>query len=81
MHLSRRDLITPDEIMLRDQSVEILLQPGLPAMWAWKVRYYASPEFIGLFAPQRYDVSWLATLAAKTQGSASAGGAKIGRQT
>lgn len=50
-HLSRRDLITSDEVLRLDQSIEILLQPGLPAMWAWKVRYYADPEFAGLFAP------------------------------
>jgi type IV secretion system protein VirD4 len=48
-HLARRDLITPDEIMRLDQSLEILLQPGSPPMWAWKVRHYADPEFAGLF--------------------------------
>ena len=50
MHLARRELITPDEIMRLDQAVEILLQPGLPPMWAWKVRYYADPEFVGIVA-------------------------------
>jgi len=48
-HLARRDLITPDEIMRLDPSLEILLQPGLPPMWAHKIRYYADPDFVGLF--------------------------------
>ncbi len=48
-HLARRDLITPDEIMRLDQSLEIVLQPGVLPRWAWKVRYYADPEFAGLF--------------------------------
>lgn len=34
--------------MRLDQSLEVLLQPGLPPMWAWKVRYYSDPEFAGL---------------------------------
>ncbi|HKR87371.1 MAG TPA: type IV secretory system conjugative DNA transfer family protein [Phenylobacterium sp.] len=51
MHLARRDLIAPDEIIrLGNQLLEILLQPGLPPIWAWKVRHYADPEFAGLFA-------------------------------
>lgn len=33
-----------------DQSIEVLLQPGSPPMWAWKVRYYGDPEFAGLYA-------------------------------
>jgi type IV secretion system protein VirD4 len=49
-HLARRDLITPDEIMRLDQSLEILLQPGLPPIWAWKVRHFADPEFAELLA-------------------------------
>ena len=52
MHLARRDLITPDEIMRLDHSLEILLQPGSAPIWAWKVRHFAEPEFVGLFAQQ-----------------------------
>lgn len=48
-HLTRRDLITPDEIMRLDQGIEILLQPGSPPMWAWKVRYYTDAEFVDLY--------------------------------
>lgn len=50
-HLSRRDLIAPDEILRLDQALEILLQPRLRPIWtAWKVGHYADPEFAGLFA-------------------------------
>jgi type IV secretion system protein VirD4 len=48
-HLTRRDLLTPDEVMRLDSNLEILLRQGATPMAARKVRYYAEPEFTGLF--------------------------------
>jgi type IV secretion system protein VirD4 len=48
-HLSRRELMTPDEIMRLDSSLEILLSHGAAPAIAAKVRYYDGPEFRGLF--------------------------------
>jgi hypothetical protein len=48
-HLSRRELMTPDEIMRLDSSLEILLRQGAAPAIAAKVRYYGGPEFRGLF--------------------------------
>ena len=47
-HVSRRDLMTPDEVMRLDASLEILLRQGEAAAIAQKVRYYADVEFRGL---------------------------------
>lgn len=44
-HLTRRELLTPDEVMRLDSSLEILLRQGLPPVVAQKVRYYADAEF------------------------------------
>jgi type IV secretion system protein VirD4 len=44
-HLTRRDLLTPDEVMRLDGSLEILLRQGAAPVAARKVRYYADPEF------------------------------------
>lgn len=44
-HLTRRDLLTPDEVMRLDPSLEILLRQGCAPVAARKVRYYADPEF------------------------------------
>lgn len=44
-HLTRRDLLTPDEVMRLDANLEILLRPGAAPVAARKVRYYADPEF------------------------------------
>lgn len=49
--LSRRELLMPDKVMRLDGSLEILLHQGEPPSIAWKVRYYAGPEFVGRFAP------------------------------
>ena len=46
-HVSRRDLMTPDEVMRLDASLEILLRQGDAAVIAAKVRYYADVEFRG----------------------------------
>ncbi|MBP8947229.1 MAG: type IV secretory system conjugative DNA transfer family protein [Candidatus Promineofilum sp.] len=48
-HLSRRELMTPDEIMRLDSSLEILLRQGAAPAIVAKVRYYDGPEFRGLF--------------------------------
>jgi type IV secretion system protein VirD4 len=48
-HLSRRELMTPDEIMRLDSSLEILLRQGAAPAIAAKVRYYDGPEFRGLY--------------------------------
>ncbi|MBP7818249.1 MAG: type IV secretory system conjugative DNA transfer family protein [Phenylobacterium sp.] len=50
-HLSRRELMTPDEIMRLDSSLEILLRQGQAPVIAAKVRFYADGEFRGLFSP------------------------------
>lgn len=47
-HLTRRELLTPDEVMRLDSSLEILLRQGQPPVAAQKVRYFADPEFAGL---------------------------------
>jgi len=46
-HLSRRDLLTPDEVMRLDSSLELLLRQGQAPVVAQKVRYFADPEFRG----------------------------------
>jgi len=50
-HLSRRDLMTPDEIMRLDSSLEILLRQGEAPVIAAKVRYFADREFRNLSDP------------------------------
>jgi type IV secretion system protein VirD4 len=49
VNLARRDLLTPDEVMRIDAGSLILLRPGANPTLALKVRYYADPEFKGLF--------------------------------
>ena len=46
-HLSRRELMTPDEIMRPDSSLEILLCQGEAPVIVAKVRYFADGEFRG----------------------------------
>jgi type IV secretion system protein VirD4 len=48
-HLTRRELMTPDEVMRLDSSLELILRPGEAPVVAQKVRYFADPEFRGLF--------------------------------
>lgn len=48
-HLTRRELLTPDEVMRLDANLEILLRQGAAPVAARKVRYYAEEEFRGLF--------------------------------
>jgi type IV secretion system protein VirD4 len=47
-HLTRRELLTPDEVMRLDSSLEILLRQGQPPVAAQKVRYFADAEFRNL---------------------------------
>ncbi|WP_246100942.1 type IV secretory system conjugative DNA transfer family protein [Palleronia caenipelagi] len=51
-HLTGRDLLTPDEIMQMPPNVRLLRVQGQPSALAQKLRYYADPEFRGLFVPQ-----------------------------
>ena len=48
-HLSRRELMTPDEIMRLDSSLEILLRQGAAPVIAAKVRYFQEQEFRDIF--------------------------------
>ncbi|WP_281985537.1 type IV secretory system conjugative DNA transfer family protein [Thalassorhabdomicrobium marinisediminis] len=51
-HLTGRDLLTPDEIMQMPPNVQLLRVQGQPSALAQKLRYYAAPEFAGLFTPE-----------------------------
>jgi len=51
-NLTGRDLLTPDEIMQMPPNVQLLRVQGQPSALAQKLRYYADPEFKGLFVPQ-----------------------------
>ena len=53
-HLTGRDLLTPDEIMQMPPNVQLLRVQGQPSALAQKLRYYADPEFRGLFPPQAH---------------------------
>ncbi|MEM7429757.1 MAG: type IV secretory system conjugative DNA transfer family protein [Pseudomonadota bacterium] len=50
-HLTGRDLLSPDEIMQMPPNVQLLRVQGQPSALAQKLRYYADPEFRGLFVP------------------------------
>ncbi|WP_340645993.1 type IV secretory system conjugative DNA transfer family protein [Phenylobacterium sp.] len=49
LNLSRRDLMTPDEVMRLGQEELLLLRPGMSPVVAQKVRYYRDQQFAGLF--------------------------------
>ena len=51
-NLTGRDLLTPDEIMQMPPNVQLLRVQGQPSALTQKLRYYADPEFAGLFMPQ-----------------------------
>lgn len=51
-NLTGRDLLTPDEIMQLPPDRQLLRVQGQATAVAQKLRYYADPEFAGLFAPQ-----------------------------
>ena len=50
-HIAARDLMTPDEIMQIDPSVQLLRVQGKPVIIAKKLRYFADREFDGLYLP------------------------------
>ena len=56
-HLARRDLLTPDEVMRLPAGTMLLFRQGAYPILAGKVRYFADPEFQGLF--DRPDASAL----------------------
>jgi type IV secretion system protein VirD4 len=51
-NVTGRDLLTPDEIMQVHPDNQLLRVQGRPTAIARKLRYYADPEFNGLFQPQ-----------------------------
>ncbi|TNC45317.1 type IV secretory system conjugative DNA transfer family protein [Rubellimicrobium rubrum] len=53
LHLTGRDLLTPDEVMQLPTHVQLLRVQGQPVILAGKLRYYEDREFYGLTAPQR----------------------------
>ena len=50
-NLTGRDLLTPDEIMQLPPDRQLLRVQGQATAVAQKLRYYADPEFAGLFPP------------------------------
>jgi type IV secretion system protein VirD4 len=50
-NLTGRDLLTPDEIMQLPPDRQLLRVQGQATAIAQKLRYYADPEFAGLFTP------------------------------
>jgi type IV secretion system protein VirD4 len=46
-----RSLLTPDEVRRLPANRQIVLMQGQPGLIAEKLRYYADPEFDGLFDP------------------------------
>ena len=48
-HIAARDLMTPDEIMQIDPSVQLLRVQGKPVIIARKLRYFTDKEFDGLY--------------------------------
>ncbi|ATG46094.1 putative protein VirD4 (plasmid) [Phaeobacter piscinae] len=51
-NLTGRDLLTPDEIMQLPPKRQLLRVQGQATAVAQKLRYYADPEFAGLFTPE-----------------------------
>jgi type IV secretion system protein VirD4 len=51
-NLTGRDLLTPDEIMQLPPDRQLLRVQGQATAIAQKLRYYADPEFAGLFTPE-----------------------------
>ena len=52
IQVTGRDLLTPDEIMQLPPHLQLLRVQGKHTAIAGKLRYYADPEFAGLFMPQ-----------------------------
>lgn len=51
IQVTGRDLLTPDEIMQLQPELQLLRVQGQATAVAQKLRYYADPEFAGLFTP------------------------------
>lgn len=51
IQVTGRDLLTPDEIMQLPPELQLLRVQGQATAVAQKLRYYADPEFAGLFTP------------------------------
>lgn len=51
MAYPKRELLTADEIMRLDSSLEIPLRQGQPPVVAQKVCFYADREFVDRFGP------------------------------
>ncbi|WP_237067081.1 type IV secretory system conjugative DNA transfer family protein [Loktanella sp. M215] len=51
-NVTGRDLLTPDEIMQMPPTVQLLRIQGQPPAVVQKLRYYADPEFAGLFVAE-----------------------------
>ena len=51
IQLTKRELMTPDEVMRLDPALAILLPQGQRATLTTKVRYYDDPAFAGMFDP------------------------------
>lgn len=51
-NITGRDLLTPDEIMQLPPERQLLRVQGQATAIAQKLRYYADPEFAGLFTPE-----------------------------
>jgi type IV secretion system protein VirD4 len=51
LNYTRRDLLTPDEVMRIQPDHLLLLRPGEAPLFARKVRYYEEPEFRSLTDP------------------------------
>jgi type IV secretion system protein VirD4 len=49
LHLVKRDLMTPDEVMRMGADRMLVLRPGHAPLVGRKVRYYADAEFAGRF--------------------------------
>jgi type IV secretion system protein VirD4 len=52
IQVTGRDLLTPDEIMQLPPELQLLRVQGQATAVAQKLRYYADPEFAGLFTPE-----------------------------
>ena len=52
VHVTGRDLLTPDEVMRLPAHLQLLRVQGRPMIVARKLRHYADPEFQGLHAAQ-----------------------------
>jgi type IV secretion system protein VirD4 len=50
--MTRRALLTPDEVRRMESDLAILFKAGAAPVMAQKLRYYADPEFVALISAQ-----------------------------